>query len=61
MSFFATDSAFARVLSFTFRLWLRLRGLAVTIFLLMLASIAADIAIPVVTGRLVAALSLIHI
>ena len=57
MSFFATDSAFARVLSFTFRLWLRLRGLAVTIFLLMLASIAADIAIPVVTGRLVAAVA----
>ena len=57
MSYFATDSAFARVLSFTFRLWLRLRGLAVAIFLLMLASIAADIAIPVVTGRLVAAVA----
>ncbi len=57
MSYFATDSAFARVLSFTFRLWLRLRGLAVAILVLMLASIAADIAIPVITGRLVAAVA----
>lgn len=57
MSYFATDSAFARVFSFTFRLWLRLRGLAIAILLLMLVSIAADVAIPVITGRLVAAVA----
>lgn len=57
MSYFATDSAFARVLSFTFHFWLRMRRLAIAILVLMLVSIGADIAIPVFTGRLVAAVA----
>ncbi len=57
MSYISTDGAFARVFSFTFRLWLRLRGLAIAILALVLASIAADVAIPVITGRLVAAVA----
>ncbi|WP_299151852.1 ABC transporter ATP-binding protein [uncultured Tateyamaria sp.] len=57
MSRFSADGALARVLSFTVRLWLRLRGLIVAILVLVLTSTAADITIPVVTGRLVAAVA----
>ncbi len=57
MSRFTADSAFARVLSFTIRLWLRMRSLIVILLALVLASTAADIAIPVITGRLVAAIA----
>ncbi|WP_299281123.1 ABC transporter ATP-binding protein [uncultured Tateyamaria sp.] len=57
MSRFSADGALARVLSFTVRLWLRLRGLIVVILALVLASTAADITIPVITGRLVAAVA----
>jgi len=57
MSHFSIDSAFVRVFSFTFKLWLRRRGLALCIFALVLISTASDIAIPVITGRLVAAVA----
>jgi ATP-binding cassette subfamily B protein len=57
MSRFSTESAFARVLTFTFRLWMRMRGLVVLLLALVLISTASDIAIPVITGRLVAAVA----
>lgn len=57
MSRFTTDSALARVLSFSVRLWLRMRGLVAILLALVLASTVADIAIPVVTGRLIAAVA----
>ncbi len=57
MSRFTADSAFVRVLSFTLRLWMRKRGLVVLLLTLVLMSTASDIAIPVITGRLVAAVA----
>ncbi|WP_322893340.1 MULTISPECIES: ABC transporter ATP-binding protein [unclassified Yoonia] len=57
MSLISTNGAFARVFSFTFGLWLRRRGTVLTILLLVLISTAADIAVPVVTGRLVDAVA----
>ncbi|MCC5966809.1 MAG: ABC transporter ATP-binding protein [Natronohydrobacter sp.] len=57
MSLISTNGAFARVFSFTFRLWLRRRGTVVTILILVIISTAADIAVPVVTGRLVDAVA----
>ncbi|WP_299209415.1 ABC transporter ATP-binding protein [uncultured Tateyamaria sp.] len=57
MSRITASGAFARVLTFALRLWLRRRGLLAAILLLVLTSTAADVAIPVVTGRLVAAVS----
>ncbi len=53
----STHGAFARVLSFAIRLWLRRRGLVAVLLLLVLTSTTADIAIPVVTGRLISAVS----
>ncbi|MEM1428304.1 MAG: ABC transporter ATP-binding protein [Pseudomonadota bacterium] len=53
----STYDAFARVLAFASRLWMRRRHLLVTILALVVFSTAADVAIPVVTGRLVAAVS----
>lgn len=47
------DSAFARVLSFTFQLWMRKRGLVVLLLTLVLIATSSDIMIPLVTGRLV--------
>ena len=49
--------AFGRVLSFAAGLWMRQRHLVVALVTLVLTSTAADVAIPVVTGRLVAAVS----
>lgn len=49
--------AFARVLSFAVGLWLRKRRLIVAILALVLVSTAADIALPVVTGQLISAIS----
>ncbi len=57
MSRIFANGAFARVLSFAFRLWTRRRGLVAVLLLLVLTSTAADISIPVVTGRLIAAVS----
>lgn len=57
MSRMSANGAFARVLTFALRLWLRRRGLLAAILFLVLTSTAADVAIPVVTGRLVAAVS----
>lgn len=57
MSLISTNGAFARVFSFTFGLWLRRRSTVLTILLLVLISTAADIAVPVVTGRLVDAVA----
>ncbi len=57
MSRIFANGAFARVLSFAFRLWTRRRGLVAVLLLLVLSSTAADISIPVVTGRLIAAVS----
>ncbi|MEM9899719.1 MAG: ABC transporter ATP-binding protein [Pseudomonadota bacterium] len=57
MSRFSTSGAFARVLAFAARLWLRRRSLLGIVLLLILTSTAADVAIPVVTGQLVAAVS----
>lgn len=51
------DGAFARVLTFAMRLWLRRRRLVFGLLVLVLTSTAADIAIPVVMGRLIAAVS----
>lgn len=53
----SAKGAFARVLTFAIRLWMRRRGLVAGLLLLVLTSTAADIAIPVVTGRLIAAVS----
>ncbi|MEM1362604.1 MAG: ABC transporter ATP-binding protein [Pseudomonadota bacterium] len=52
-----SNSAFARVLSFATGLWMRRRGFLAMLLIFVLISTAADIAIPVVTGRLVAAVS----
>ncbi|WP_299916861.1 ABC transporter ATP-binding protein [uncultured Roseobacter sp.] len=49
--------AFARVLTFATRLWMRRCGLVAAVLLLVLTSTAADVMIPVVTGRLVAAVA----
>ncbi|WP_102107881.1 ABC transporter ATP-binding protein [Oceaniglobus roseus] len=49
--------AFARVLSFAFDLWKRRLRLVAALLALVLTSTAADVAIPVVTGRLVNAVS----
>lgn len=57
MSRFTADSAFARVLSFTIRLWIRKRGFVFILLTLVLMSTASDIAIPVITGHLVAAVA----
>lgn len=57
MSRMSTNGAFARVLTFALHLWLRKGGLLAVILFLVLASTAADVAIPVVTGWLVAAVS----
>lgn len=57
MSRFTTNGAFARVFSFTFGLWMRRGGQIALILALVLTSTAVDIAIPVLTGRLVAAVS----
>lgn len=57
MSRLSTKGAFARVLTFAARLWLRRRRLVAAVLLLVLTSTAADVMIPVVTGRLVAAVS----
>ncbi|GGX55066.1 multidrug ABC transporter ATP-binding protein [Tateyamaria omphalii] len=57
MSRMSAKGAFARVLTFALRLWLRRRGLLAAILFLVLISTAADVAIPVVTGHLVAAVS----
>ena len=50
-------SAFARVLSFAVRLWMRRPGLVIALLVLVLISTASDIAIPVATGRLITAVS----
>lgn len=57
MSRFSAESAFVRVLSFAIRLWMRRRGLVAGLLLLVLTSTAADVAIPVTTGRLISAVS----
>ncbi|WP_227272184.1 ABC transporter ATP-binding protein [Roseobacter weihaiensis] len=57
MSRLSANGAFARVLTFALRLWMRRRGLVAGLLLLVLTSTAADIAIPVVTGHLVATVS----
>ncbi len=57
MSLFATNGAFARVFSFTFALWLRRRGLLALIVTTVLISTGADVAVPVITGRLVDAVA----
>ncbi len=57
MSRFEADGAFARVFSFTFRLWMRRRGNVAVLLVLVMISTAADISIPVVTGQLVEAVS----
>lgn len=57
MSRFTADGAFSRVLSFAIRLWMRRRSFVVMILALVLISTAADIMIPVITGRLVAAVA----
>ncbi|MEM9250469.1 MAG: ABC transporter ATP-binding protein [Pseudomonadota bacterium] len=57
MSISYADGAFARVLAFAFRLWRRRAFHLVILIVLVLISTAADIAIPVITGRLVAAVS----
>ncbi|MFD1157658.1 ABC transporter ATP-binding protein [Roseovarius aestuarii] len=57
MSRIFSNGAFARVLTFAMRLWMRRCGLVVALLLLVLASTVADIAIPLVTGRLIAAVS----
>jgi len=54
---FYSDSAFARVLAFAFRLWGRRQRVLAVVLLLVLVSTGADIAIPVFTGRLVADVS----
>lgn len=57
MFHYSTDGAFARVFSFTFRLWMRQSGKVAVILALVLISTAADIAVPVITGRLVDAVA----
>lgn len=57
MSLLSSNSAIMRVLSFTVRLWARRPALVAAILVLVLISTAADVTIPVVTGRLVAAVS----
>ena len=57
MSRLNANGTFARVFSFAIRLWMRRRGLVAAVLFLVLTSTAADIAIPVVTGQLVAAVS----
>lgn len=57
MSRFSTDGALARVLSFTIQLWMRQRRLVILLLALVLSSTASDIAIPVMTGQLVAAVA----
>ena len=52
-----STSAFVRVLTFAARLWARRRGLVAVLLLLVLTSTAADVAIPVLTGQLIAAVS----
>jgi ATP-binding cassette subfamily B protein len=51
------SGAFARTLAFAGRLWLRRRHLLAALVALVLTSTAADVSIPVVTGRLVNAVS----
>lgn len=57
MSSLKINGAFARVLSFAVHLWVRSRGLVAKLLILVLCSTAADVAIPVITGQLVAAVS----
>ena len=57
MSSISAKSAFARVFSFAFGLWMRRRWLVAALLALVLVSTGSDIAIPVVTGRLVTAVS----
>ena len=52
-----SKGAFARVFSFTFRIWMRQRGNVAAILALVLVSTASDVAIPVMTGRLVDAVA----
>jgi ATP-binding cassette subfamily B protein len=54
MSHSPTRGAFARVLSFAFGLWRRRPGLLAAAVALQIASTGADVAIPILTGRLVA-------
>ncbi|WP_116133450.1 ABC transporter ATP-binding protein [Tropicimonas sp. IMCC34043] len=54
---FSTDSAFARVFSFTFRLWMRQGGKVVAVLAVVLIATAADLCVPVFTGRLVQAVA----
>ncbi|MEL6169471.1 MAG: ABC transporter ATP-binding protein [Pseudomonadota bacterium] len=53
----STYGAFTRVLAFASRLWLRRPGLLSIILAFVIVSTAADVAIPVVTGHLVTAVS----
>ena len=53
----SAKGAFARVLTFALRLWLRRSGLLTVLLVLVLTSTVADIAIPVVTGQLITAVS----
>ncbi|MEP5761406.1 MAG: ABC transporter ATP-binding protein [Litoreibacter sp.] len=57
MSRFTADDALAHVLSFTIQLWMRKRGFVILLLTLVLMSTASDIAIPVITGQLVAAVA----
>ena len=57
MTRFFAKGTFAHVLTFALRLWLRRPGLVVILLALVLTSTAADIAIPVVTGALITAVS----
>lgn len=57
MTFTSVKGAFVRVLTFAIRLWMRKPGHLAALLLLVLTSTAADTAIPVVTGRLIAAVS----
>ena len=57
MSRFTADGALARVLSFTIRLWMRKPWFVILLLALVLMSTASDIAIPVITGQLVAAIA----
>ena len=57
MSYLVRRGAFARVLSFVVGLWLRRRRPFAALIVLVLTSTAADVALPVVTGRLVSAVS----
>lgn len=57
MLHFSASGAFTCVFAFTFRLWMRQLGKVAVILALVLISTAADIAVPVVTGRLVDAVA----